>query len=176
VIYCTVERVLGGGAVVRSFDEEEQISTREFSTLSEATATLRYSGFIEVNNRWVAVLTTVPYVATHVAKTTPITQELMLFNDDVKLVMNIVEGVAGYAFKFAIDMLHLDGNRDPLMAILTSELVTVEAIGSWPTTDEAEAAGRAFFKRVLELIPKDLLLQLLYMVKERWICQTKNSR
>jgi hypothetical protein len=199
VIYCTVEPVLGGGGgvLVRTFDGDEPISRRQFSTAVEAQAALRHAGFAEVNGRWCAVLTSVPYVATHMASTMPIKQarllttidssfasrpwltdarRLILDKRDIELYLNVVEGVAGYAFKFSFDMLHIDANRDPVLALLTTELIAVEAIGSWPTVEEAEVAGRIFFKRVLELIPEETLLIMLHVLRGRWLCQMQNSR
>jgi hypothetical protein len=57
--------------------------------------------------------------------------------------------------------------------ILTNGLINVEAIGSWATVDAAMDCGLAFYKRVTELIPQEVLIAFLKLIKERWLWQKK---
>jgi hypothetical protein len=175
MIFCTTITDEGSGECwVCSFDSNgAAIAKRQFASKDAAHAALRYAGFAEFNGSWVPVVLGPNYAAVSVVGVERIRQRRLLEFGGGSLVLDIVEAPRGYAFKFGFDILGLDQRRDPVVEILTNGLINVEAIGSWATVDAAMDCGLAFYKRVTELIPQEVLIAFLKLIKERWLWQKK---
>lgn len=93
------------------------------------------------------------------------------------LVLHVVCVVGGYGFKFSLigegpvdvtgpSVIKLT-QRDPIFQIVTTDMLCVQALGTWPSVAMAKKAGLDFFDLVEKRVGSELLYGLLGLKKEQ---------
>lgn len=146
-----------------------------FDSRASAEAALQHAGFAQViGDVWKPMLSCAAYTASRRTSTAVHDRTIIHRLDRTKerLELLVVEDVEGFAFRFSLTGAPIGGMRyncvpDPVMNILVGGLINVNAVGSWPTVEEAKAAGIAFLDRLMEVIPEDMLAVLLRIERIR---------
>jgi len=118
------------------------------------------------------------FEAAHPTSSTPARSETLIsFSGWCYLALHVVRVVFGYGFRFAltgvrpeewgmtgtIDTDIFSDTQDPIFRILTTDMIRVRAVGTWPSIAAAERAGLDFFDSVKTLVGEELLHMLLTM-------------
>ena len=157
-----------GGELVRvdMIVDGKVVNSTEYETEGAAESVLAHMGFAEIGGRWLPIVFNSTYAATiSLDRGGPPLARVSLTENGFSLYLEVVSVPYGYGFRFSLGSWV---DRDPIMEILTTGLVTVRAVGTWPSVDEARGAGFAFFRKVQELVGADLLVHLIALVEEQW--------
>ncbi len=156
------------------FVDERVANRKVYESFALAAGVLQHMGFAEFAGQWLPIVFNSTYAATiPTSRASGPMSRLSITENGTNLYLEVASAPFGYGFRFSLG----DWNfPDPVVAILTTDLITVQLIGTWPSVDEARDAGLAFFKKVQELVGADLLMHLIDLVKEQWECQTQERR